>query len=297
MDIIENRYRMIIEPERSGKSISDVCIAFGVSRATWYKWKKRYDTYGIDGLKNQSRKPHNIKNLKVTEELEKLVLELRLNNRFGPMRIRFRLKRKYGVSLGTKTIYNLLKRHKLNVLAVKLKRKYKRFEMKHPNELVQMDTKGPFYLKASRTKHYFIHVIDDCSRKVVSKWCNRRTSEAALSVLKEWVKLHGKPNKVMHDGGTEFTSTDFKNFLILNGIKDKQIPKGYPQEQGKVEAYNKIVISEFLQIEELKDEKDGAEKYESFVNSYNYEREHGGINGMTPAEKFMKCLKQPLLIH
>ena len=288
---------MIIEPEPSGETISDVCIAFGVSRATWYKWKRRYDTYGIDGLKNQSRKPHNIKNLTVTEELEKLVLELRLNNRFGPMRIRFRLKRKYGVSLGTKTIYNLLKRHKLNVLAVKLKRKYKRFEMKHPNELVQMDTKGPFYLKASRTKHYFIHVIDDCSRKVVSKWCNRRTSEAALSVLKEWVKLHGKPNKVMHDGGTEFTSTDFKNFLILNGIKDKQIPKGYPQEQGKVEAYNKIVISEFLQIEELKDEKDGAEKYESFVNSYNYEREHGGINGMTPAEKFMKCLKQPLLIH
>ena len=288
---------MIIEPERSGKSISDVCIAFGISRETWYKWKRRYDTYGIDALKNQSRKPHNIKNLKVTEELEKLVLELRLNNRFGPMRIRFRLKRKYGVSLGTKTIYNLLKRHKLNVLAVKLKRKYKRFEMKHPNELVQMDTKGPFYLKASRTKHYLIHVIDDCSRKVVSKWCNRRTSEAALSVLKEWVKLHGKPNKVMHDGGTEFTSTDFKNFLILNGIKDKQIPKGYPQEQGKVEAYNKIVIAEFLQIEELKDEKDGAEKYESFVNSYNYEREHGGINGMTPAEKFMKCLKQPLLIH
>ena len=288
---------MIIEPERSGKSISDVCIAFGISRETWYKWKRRYDAYGVDGLKNQSRKPHNIKNVKVTEELEKLVLELRLNNRFGPMRIRFRLKRKYGVSLDTKTIYNLLKRHKLNVLAVKLKRKYKRFEMKHPNELVQMDTKGPFYLKASRTKHYLIHVIDDCSRKVVSKWCNRRTSEGALSVLKEWVKLHGKPNKVMHDGGREFTSTDFKNFLILNGIKDKQIPKGYPQEQGKVEAYNKIVIAEFLQIEELKDEKDGAEKYESFVNSYNYEREHGGINGMTPAEKFMKCLKQPLLIH
>jgi len=288
---------MIIESERSGKTVSDVCIAFGISRETWYKWKRRYDAYGVDGLKNQSRKPHNIKNVKVTEELEKLVLELRLNNRFGPMRIRFRLKRKYGVSLGTKTIYNLLKRHKLNVLAVKLKRKYKRFEMKHPNELVQMDTKGPFYLKASRTKHYLIHVIDDCSRKVVSKWCNRRTSEAALSVLKEWVKLHGKPNKVMHDGGTEFTSTDFKNFLILNGIKDKQIPKGYPQEQGKVEAYNKIVIAEFLQIEELKDEKDGAEKYESFVNSYNHEREHGGINGMTPAEKFMKCLKQPLLIH
>ena len=288
---------MIIEPECSGKTVSDVCIAFGVSRETWYKWKRRHDAYGIDGLKNQSRKPHNIKYGKVTEELEKIILELRLNSRFGSRRIKFRLKRKYGVSLGTKTIYNLLKRHKLNVLSVKLKRKYKRFEMKHPNELVQMDTKGPFYLRGSRSKHYFIHAIDDCSRKVVSKWCNRRTSEEALSVLKEWVELHGKPIKVMHDGGKEFTSNKFKNFLILNGIMDKQIPKGYPQEQGKVEAYNKIVIAEFLEVEESIDEKDGAEKYESFVNSYNCEREHGGINGMTPAEKFMKCLKQPIMIH
>ncbi len=90
----------------------------------------------------------------------------------------------------------------------------------------------------------------------------------------------------------------FKNYLVLNGIKDKQIPKGYPQEhEGKVEAYNKIVIAEFLQVEELIDMKDGIKKYESFVNSYNYEREHDGINGMTPSEKFMKYLKQPILIH
>ena len=26
----------------------------------------------------------------------------------------------------------------------------------------------------------------------------------------------------------------------------------------------------------------------TIVNSYNYEREHGGIKGMTPSEKFMK---------
>ena len=297
MDIIENRYRMIIGPERLGKSISDTCTIFGVSRQTWYKWKRRYNVYGIDGLKNRSKRPHNIKNVKITKELEKIILEMRLNNRFGPMRIRFRLKRKYGVNLGTKTIYNLLKRHNLNLLSIKIKRKYKRFEMKHPNELVQMDTKGPFYLKGSQNKNYFIHVIDDCSRKGVSKWYNRRNSEKALLVLKEWVELHGKPLKVMHDGGKEFTSNKFKNYLRFHGINDKQIPKGYPQEQGKVEAYNKIVIAEFLQVEELIDMKDGIEKYESFVNSYNYEREHGGINGMTPSEKFMKSLKQPILIH
>ncbi len=289
---------MIIESERSGKSVRDICIAFGVSRETWYKWKRRYDTYGLDGLRNQSTRPHNVKNTKVTNELEKIILELRLYDRFGPRRIRFRLKRKHGISLGTKTIYRILKKHNLNVLAVQIKRKYKRFEMKHPNELVQMDTKGPFYLKGSQNKNYFIHAIDDCSRKVVSKWCTRRTSEEALSVLKEWIETNGKPTRVMHDGGREFTSKNkFKKFLNINVIKDKRIPKGYPQEQGKVEAYNKIVIAEFLQVEELIDKIDGEEKYRLFVNSYNYEREHGGIDGMTPAEKFMKCLKQPVLIQ
>ena len=68
---------------------------------------------GMAGLKNLSRKPHNIKIVKITKEIELIILELRLYNRFGPMRIRFRLKRKYGISLGTKTIYRILKRFNL----------------------------------------------------------------------------------------------------------------------------------------------------------------------------------------
>ncbi len=76
MDILEDRYRMIIELERSVKSISDICTAFRVSRQTWYKWKRRYNVYGISGLKNQSKRPHNVKNVKVTKELEKIILEL-----------------------------------------------------------------------------------------------------------------------------------------------------------------------------------------------------------------------------
>ena len=40
-------------------------------------------------------------------------------------------------------------------------------------------------------------------------------------------------------------------FLIHNQIKDKQIPNSYPQLQGKIEAYNKIVKNEFLAIEDI----------------------------------------------
>jgi transposase InsO family protein len=54
---------------------------------------------------------------------------------------------------------------------------------------------------------------------------------------------------VMRDNGKQFTSKIFKRFLEHNNIKDKPIPKSYPQLQGKVEAYNKIVKNEFLAVE------------------------------------------------
>jgi transposase InsO family protein len=45
----------------------------------------------------------------------------------------------------------------------------------------------------------------------------------------------------MRDNGKQFTSKIFKHFLEHNNIKDKPIPKSYPQLQGKVEAYISII--------------------------------------------------------
>ena len=55
-------------------------------------------------------------------------------------------------------------------------------------------------------------------------------------------------------------------------MKDnKPIPNSYPQLQGKVEAYNKIVKNEFLSIEDIANSYDGRTRYERclFVKSYN----------------------------
>jgi Integrase core domain len=90
----------------------------------------------------------------------------------------------------------------------------------------------------------FICCLDDCSRKVASKWSERKRTVDVLDVLEEWIVINGKPRKVMRDNGKQFTSKIFKRFLEHNDIKDKPIPKSYPQLQGKVEAYNKIVKNE-----------------------------------------------------
>jgi len=93
------------------------------------------------GLYDLSRVPHTIK-YKINVTTEETILKLRLK-RLGCNRIRLRLRR-LGVYLSSRTIYKILKRHSLNTLRCKIKnRKYRRFAMKHPNDMVQMDGKCP----------------------------------------------------------------------------------------------------------------------------------------------------------
>ena len=105
-----------------------------------------------------------------------------------------------------------------------------------------------------------------------------------------------KPKKIMHDNGKQFISKIFKRFLEHNGIKDKPIPKSYPQLQGKVEAYNKIVKNEFLAVEDISSTDDGKLRYDMFVKAYNETREHGGINGLTPSEMFLQTFNKSYTI-
>jgi putative transposase len=159
--------------------------------------------------------------------------------------------------------------------------------MKKPNQMVQMDILGPFYLENCAQKNYFISCEDDCSRKITSEWSERKRSIDVIDVLEDYIVENGKPNKVMHDNGKQFTSKIFRHFLQRNNIKDKSIPARYPQLQGKIEAYNKIIKNEFLAVENIPNIEDGKKMYSMFVKAYNEEREHGGINGHTPSEMFL----------
>jgi transposase InsO family protein len=289
---IRRKFNLIHEKEWTGDTISSICKRYGVSRKTYYKWNNRYNQKGIEGLSDISRRPHNIGYRKVTSEVEETILDLRLTKRFGCNRIKFRLRRIIGISLSTRTIYRILKRHGLNVLKCKAKiRTYKRFSMKHPNDMVQMDILGPFYLSNSSERNYIISCLDDCSRKVASKWSERKRSVDVMNVLEDWIIINGKPKKIMHDNGKQFTSKIFRRFLVHNRIKDKRIPNCYPQLQGKIEAYNRIVKNEFLAVEEIPNIDDGKLRYDDmFVKAYNEAREHGGINGLTPSEMFLQRL-------
>jgi transposase InsO family protein len=179
-----------------------------------------------------------------------------------------------------------------------------RFNKKHLNAMVQqMYILGQFYLRNSSTKNYIIiSCIDDCTRKAASRWwTQRKRSTDVLDVLLQyWIRNNGKPEKVMHDNGRrQLTSKTFRRHLIKNDIKDRPIPAAYPQLQGKVEAYNKIVKNEFLAVEDISDVEHGKARYAMFVDAYNIDRrEHGTTHGLTPQEMYwLQSLNTPVMNH
>ncbi len=117
---IKTKFNLIHEKEWSGDTISNI-KRYGTSRKTYYKWNNRYKQKGIEGLSDTSRRPCNINYKKITSEVEETILDIRLTKRFGCNRIKFRLRRIVGMSLSTRIIDKILKRHGLNILKCRLK--------------------------------------------------------------------------------------------------------------------------------------------------------------------------------
>ena len=60
---------------------------YGVSRPKYYKWLRRYEEHGVEGLRDTSSRPHTSPNATRTEVVGKII-HLRQHYHFGPSRLR-----------------------------------------------------------------------------------------------------------------------------------------------------------------------------------------------------------------
>jgi transposase len=54
---MNERLIFVAEIQRSERSMTQLCEDFGISRKTGYKWWRRYEAAGVDGLKERLRAP------------------------------------------------------------------------------------------------------------------------------------------------------------------------------------------------------------------------------------------------
>ena len=109
-----------------------------------------------------------------------------------------------------------------------------------------MDICGPISPPSLGGNRYFLLIINDFSRLIWVAMLQHKSD--ALEAFKKFKALAetekgGKLKAVRIDRGGEFTSTEFSNFCISNGIKRDLTASYSPQQNGVAERKNMTVMS------------------------------------------------------
>ncbi len=87
----ELRMEVLLEAERTGMTVSEVCHRYGISCQTYYLYRRRYLMEGVAGLEDRSRRLLQPAN-QITAQLELRICEMRKDHpRWGAQRIRTEL--------------------------------------------------------------------------------------------------------------------------------------------------------------------------------------------------------------
>src|SRR3954470_8259848 len=202
LTMTEQRYRAVLEVE-AGVPVTEVAERFGVSRQAVHRWIGWYRDEGLDGLADQSHRPH-AHPAQTSPEVEAAICELRRNHpRWGQRRIAFELGRHGcpGPIPSVSTIYRVLVRHGLvdGVPRRRRREDYKRWQREVPMELWQMDiVDGIRLADGSETK--IVTGGDDHSRFcVIAAVVRRATGRAVCSAFADALHRFGIPDKVLTD--------------------------------------------------------------------------------------------------
>ena len=77
----QNKLR-VLRLARDLKSCREAYEIFGVSKSTFYSWKKEFDKYGKEGLTRKKRKPESFAD-RINLDTVKLILKLRDEHKLG----------------------------------------------------------------------------------------------------------------------------------------------------------------------------------------------------------------------
>jgi transposase len=283
-------------------NIAQACRRHGISRQTYYKWKRRYEEGGEARLVNKKPCPEN-PTLRVKPEIEEKILFLRQNHHLGPKRIAWYLDREYDLKVSENGVRGVLLRHGLNRLPKpepkkKTPKKFKRYQKEVPGHHVQVDVKFLYFIdkNGKRLRRYQYTAIDDASRIRALKVYDRHTQDNAIDFMNYVADLFPFRIKYIRtDNGHEFKDK-FSWHVHDLGMIHVCIKPATPRLNGKVERSHLTDKLEFYQLIEYVDDVDLGKKVKHWENFYNFLRPHGAFNGQSPYEILRKKLPVPATV-
>ena len=274
--------------------------AAGVSRATAYKWLRRYRSEGWAGLQDRPCRPHRSpRQLGAPAQAE--ILTLRRQRKLGPHRLAAL------TGQPRSTVYKVLRRHglhRLDWLDRPTGRPIRRYEWSAPGELAHLDVKklgripegGGWRIHGRQGRsgrrpgpgYDFIHsLVDDHSRLAYSEvLADERGTTCAAFLLRaaNFFADHGiQLQRVMTDNARNYRSSrDFQATLAQLGARHLLTPPYTPRVNGKVERFNRTLLDEWAYGRAYRSNQERSRLLAAWLHRYNYHRGHTALGGLPP---------------
>ena len=160
----------------------------------------------------------------------------------------------------------------------------KGLDVNRPNQVWAIDIT---YIPMKNGFLYLTAIIDVYSRYIVG-WglSNTLDGDASLSVLKQAIAEHGKPEIINSDQGSQFTCDQWISYLKEQDIRISMDGKGRAIDNVFIERFWRTIKYDYVYIHPA---EDGLELYQGikeFMHYYNHKLHHQGIDRRIPAELY-----------
>lgn len=312
----------VLSRARALGSVTAACREVGISRTLFYRWRKRHEQYGPEGVHPRRLGAARGRPSSVAPHDERQVLALAIAwPTWGPARISTQLLQQ-SVEIAPSTVHRLLRRHGLgtrrerlgvlehrsaraaglltertreSLLRARYGAKTRHVEASTPGELVCLDS---FYIGKLKGvgKVWQLTACDAATSFGVGMIVPGPTSEDAARFLRErLVPAHRDAGwtiqRVLTDGGPEFKGA-FDVACAELGIRHTRTKPRHCWTNGFVERLQGTILHEhwrvvfrrryFTSRRQIQNSLDG------FLRFYNEQRPHRGyrLRGRTPATAF-----------
>ena len=292
--------QLLVRRVAGGWPVAHVAEQLGISRATAYKWVRRYRVEGERGLLDRSSRPHRSPR-RLSNAAEAEILAARARWRYGPDRL--------GPLLGRSpsTVHRVLARRGFSRLrdADRVTAAPVRYVACHPGALLHQDHKklgripdgGGWRAVGRENRRHPEHrstgyehlevIVDDASRYAVVVPVPNETAASAIGALEvaaaEFARLGVRIERVLTDNGTAYKA-QFAAALGRLGARHKRTRPYRPQTNGKAERFIKTLLAEWAYGRAYWTNDERAAALPTFVDFYNRRRPHTAIGGRSPLD-------------
>lgn len=281
--------------QRSGLPAGDFAPLVGLSKHTLYLWKKRFVQLGPGGLMEQPRGAHQGSRLSEVSK-RTIVMLKQAHPEWGCQRISDELLRGPALSASPAAVARVL--HEAGYVMEERRTqphpdKVRRFERARPNQLWQTDL-FTFVLKRQNRRLFLVAFMDDHSRYLVGYGLHASASTAlVLEVVRAAIANYGPPEEILTDNGPQYVTwrgkSQFSRELEQQGIKQIVARPRHPQTLGKIERFWGTLWRECLERAVFLDLEDARQRIGLFIDHYNFQRPHQGVEGLTPADRYFQA--------